>query len=177
MTDTVSWSGRSLWLAALVILLPLLALVGMQHWTEDRGDLELGCTAQLADGEGPLSENLALHLSIHDGNAELVYGVHRDGVELGAIRLWGTLSEWTPASLSYHLSLDKGQVLMDFTQPRLPDHLQQVVMLGRQPLVQGKPLPVSFRVLELEKHSALVVFDDSQALWSCEVKKWGPMAR
>ncbi len=173
MTNSPFWSRALLW--GVAVALPLLGLMLMQLMSHQRSDIELHCESSMFVAGQSDAKRVLLDVRIREGLAELVYGIERDGRELGAVRLSGQLVDWAPANLCYQLSIDRGQVLMDFTQTQLPAHLQQVLLLGREPLLRGQSLPVNFKMLEQSGTRALLGFDDSNALWSCEVKKQGPM--
>ncbi|MCH4294865.1 hypothetical protein MJ923_11175 [Shewanella sp. 3B26] len=173
MTNSPLWWRALLW--GVAVALPLLGLMLTQAMSHQRSDLRLRCESSMFVAGQSEPKRVQLDVRIQEGMAELVYGIERDNRELGAVRLSGQLTDWVPANLCYQLSLDKGQVLMDFTQSQLPDHLQQVLLMGREPLLRGESLSVNFKMLEQSGSRALLGFDDSNALWSCEVKKQGPM--
>lgn len=175
MTDNKRTFRFGLWPTVLAISVPLAVLFGTQAWSKQRGDISLRCAAPMFVSGQQEPKQVLLQLKVRGGKAELLYGIERDGRDLGALRLTGKLIDWEPASLSYHLSLDKGQLLMDFTQTQLPEHLRQAMLIGREPLMRGEALPVSFQLLERHGSRALLGIADSSALWSCEVKKQGPM--
>ncbi|WP_372872001.1 hypothetical protein [Shewanella sp.] len=118
-------------------------------------------------------KQLELEVNIRDGQVLLLYGMNHEGKTREQLQLKGALTHWEPASLTYHMALDQGQLLVDVTQAELSTHLQQVMLAGRAPLLRGEAIILSFQLLEKLADRALLGFPDSSALWNCDVKKSG----